>query len=230
MRWRLPHVAAASRRRTPRRRLLFRQVEVLSPFIIADRRTVVKRTPETEIVKYVSGTDTLTATVDFRQLKATLDVTGDYAARLPSYEETAESVNRLEHERTHTGSLLFGKWQKMTFATTGSAKKKGPLMPYKLVDGIRNVFGGMLRSKTENCLEVGLSGLKPSFSKAAVWGDMKAAKLVVKADGVWQDPVEGVRDGNWCFRFAMPSPVQPEAVKLLLNRGTVELYEFELFE
>ena len=211
-------------------RLLFHQLEVLSPFIIADRRTVVKKTPEVEIVKYASGADTLTVSVDFKQLKVTLDVTGDYAARLPSYEETAARVDRLEHERTHTGSLLFGKWQKTTFKKTGSAKKKGPLMPYKLVDGIRNVLGCVLRSSAENCLEVGLSELKPTFSKAAVWGDMKTAKLVVKTDGVWQNPVEGVRDGNWCFRFTLPSPVQPEAVKLLFNRGTVELYEFELFE
>ena len=101
---------------------------------------------------------------------------------------------------------------------------------YKLVDGVRNVHGGVLRNKAENVLEVGLSELKPMFSKAAIWGNMKKAKLVVKTGGVWQDPIEGVRDGDWCFRFTLPSPVQPEAVKLLFNRGTVELYEFELFE
>ena len=101
---------------------------------------------------------------------------------------------------------------------------------YKLVDGIRNVHGGVLRSKEENVLEVGLSELKPTFSKAAIWGNMKKAKLFVKTDGAWQDPIEGVKDGDWCFRFTLPSPVQPEAVKLLFNRGTVELYEFELFE
>ena len=60
--------------------------------------------------------------------------------------------------------------------------------------------------------------------------DMKTAKLIIKANGAWQEPIEGVRDGDWCFRFTLPSPVQPEAVKLLFNRGTVELYEFELFE
>ena len=44
--------------------------------------------PEVEIVKYASGADTLTVSVDFKQLKVALDVTGDYAAKLPSYEET----------------------------------------------------------------------------------------------------------------------------------------------
>ena len=210
-------------------RLLFRQVEVLSPFIIADNRTVVKKTPDVEIVKYALGADTLTVTVDFKELKVTLDVTGDYAAKLPSYEETAARVERLEHERTHTGNLLFGKWQKMTFKAT-AGQKKGLGNAYKLVDGIRNVHGGVLRNKEENAFEVGLSELKPTFSKAAIWGNMKKAKLLVKTDGVWQEPIEGVRDGDWCFRFALPSPVQPEAVKLLFNRGTVELYEFELFE
>ena len=211
-------------------RLLFHQVEVLSPFIIADNRTVVKKTPDVEIVKYALGADTLTVTVDFKNLKVTLDVTGDYAAKLPSYEETAALVDRLEHERTHTGNLLFGKWQKMTFEARGTEQKKGLANAYKLVDGIRNVHGGVMRSKSESCLEIGLSEVKPVFSKAAIWGNMKKATLVVKADGAWQDPVEGVRDGDWCFRFALPSPVQPEAVKLLFNRGTVELYEFELFE
>ena len=211
-------------------RLLFRQIEVLSPFIIADRRTVLKKTPDVEIVKYALDADTLTVTVDFRALKVTLDVTGDYAAKLPSYEETAALVDRLEHERTHTGNLLFGKWQKMTFVAKGTEQKKGLTNAYKLVDGIRNVHGGVIRSKAESSLEIGLSELKPTFSKAAIWGKMKTAKLLIKADGVWQDPVEGVRDGDWCFRFALPLPVQPEAVKILFNRGTVELYEFELFE
>ena len=211
-------------------RLLFHQVEVLSPFIVADRRTVIKKTPEVEIVKYVSGADTLMVTVDFRELKVTLDVTGDYAAKLPSYEETAARVERLEHERTHTGNLLFGKWQKMTFNAVGTEPKKGLGNVYKLVDGIRNVHGGVLRSRAENGLEIGLSELKPTFSKAAIWGNMKTAKLIIKANGAWQEPIEGVRDGDWCFRFTLPSPVQPEAVKLLFNRGTVELYEFELFE
>ena len=211
-------------------RLLFHQVEVLSPFIIADNRTVVKKTPDVEIVKYSLGADTLTVKVDFKNLKVTLDVTGEYAAKLPSYEETAALVDRLEYERTHTGSLLFGKWQKMTLGGTAKTMSPTSIRLYKLVDGIRNVHGGVLRSKGENVLEVGLSELKPMFSKAAIWGNMKKAKLVVKTGGVWQDPIEGVRDGDWCFRFTLPSPVQPEAVKLLFNRGTVELYEFELFE
>lgn len=211
-------------------RLLFRQVEVLSPFIIADRRTVVKKTPDVEIVRYAAGTDTLTVTVDFKNLKVTLDATGDYAARLPSYEETAALVDRLENERTHTGNLLFGKWQKMTFGGTAKIMVPGSARMYKLVDGVRNVHGGVLRNKAENVLEVGLSELKPVFSKSAIWGNMKTAKLVVKTGGAWQEPVEGVRDGDWCFRFALPSSVEPEAVKLLFNRGTVELYEFELFD
>jgi len=211
-------------------RLLFHQVEVLSPFIIADNRTVVKKTPDVEIVKYSLGADTLTVKVDFKNLKVTLDVTGEYAAKLPSYEETAALVDRLEHERTHTGNVLFGKWQKMTFDGTVKTKTPGSAKLYKLVDGIRNVHGAALRSKDENVLEVGLSELKPTFSKAAIWGNMKKARLSVKTDGAWQDSVEGVRDGDWCFRFALPSPVQPDAVKLVFNAGAVELYEFELFE
>jgi len=211
-------------------RLLFRQVEVLSPFIIADNRTVVKKTPDVEIVKYALGADTLTVTVDFKNLKVALDVTGDYAAKLPSYEETAALVDRLEHERTHTGNLLFGKWQKMTIGGTAKTMSPTSIRLYKLVDGIRNVHGGVLRSNEENVLEVGLSELKPKFSKVAIWGNMKKAKLFVKTDGAWQDPIEGVKDGDWCFRFTLPSSVQPEAVKLLFNRGAVELYEFELFE
>ena len=213
-------------------RFVFEQIEVLSPFILADRRTVVRKTPEVEIVKYACGEDTLTVTVDFKQLKVTLDVTGDYAAKLPSYEKAAALVDRLEHARTHNGNLLFGKWQKLPLDASFKTTKKGkrPTDCYKLTDGVRNVYAGQLLATKENWLAADLSAIDRPFTKVVLWGDMKKAKMQVKVDGAWQEPLEGVRDGDWCFRFTLPASPRPEAIKFLLNRGRVEVYELEVFE
>ena len=212
-------------------RFVFHQLEVLAPFILADRRAVVKKTPEVEIVKYACGSDTLTVTVDFKALKVTLDVTGDYAAKLPSYEQTAALVDRLEHEQTHNGNLLFGKWQQLPLDASFKVKKgKRPTDCYKLTDGIRNVHADVLLDRKENWLAADLSAIDRPFTKVALWGNMKKAKLSVKVDGVWQEPIAGVRDGDWCFRFSLPAAPRPEAIKLLLNRGQVQVYELEVFE
>ena len=212
-------------------RFVFHQLEVLAPFILADQRTVVKKTPEIEIVKYACGADTLTVAVDFKALKVTLDVTGDYAAKLPSYEQTAALVDRLEHERTHNGNLLFGKWQQLPLDASFKVKKgKRPTDCYKLTDGIRNVHAGVLLDRKENWLAADLAAIDRPFTKVALWGNMKKAKLAVKVNGAWQDPIAGVRDGDWCFRFTLPAAPRPEAIKLLLNRGQVQVYELEIFE
>ena len=212
-------------------RFVFHQLEVLAPFILADRRTVVRKTPEVEIVKYACGEDALTVTVDFKQLKVTLDVTGDYAAKLPSYEQTAALVDRLEHERTHNGNLLFGKWQQLPLDASFKVKRgKRPTDCYKLTDGVRNVHAGVLLDRKENWLAADLSAIDRPLTKVALWGNMKKAKLSAKVDGVWQEPIAGVRDGDWCFRFSLPAAPRPEAIKLLLNRGQVQVYELEVFE
>lgn len=212
-------------------RFVFRQIEVLSPFIIADRRTVVSRKPEAEIVKYECGGDTLTVKVDYKALKVDLDVTGAYAAKLPSYEEARALVDRLEYERTHTGSKLLGKWQQLGLDGSGQpirGKKKLPSR-YKLTDGVRNVYAGKLKATKANWLEVDLGEAKTTVVRAAVWGDMKMAKFSVKKGGEWQQPVEGTRNGKWEWSFSLPEPVEAEAIRFEFNRGAVELYEVEVF-
>ena len=214
-------------------RFVFKQLEVLEPFILADRRTVLRRSSESEVVKYEYGKDALTVAVDFKALKVTIDVTGDYAVKLPSYKETQSLVDRLEYQRTHGGSLLVGRWRGLKIDGSGrtfSGKKKKLPSRVKMTDGVRNVYAGRLLDRKENWLEFDLSDVGVAFSRVAVWGEMKMAKIMLKQNGSWCEPVDGVRDGQWAFRFDFPQTVRPEAVKLIFNAGRVDIYEFEVFE
>ena len=211
-------------------RLLFHQLEVLAPFLLANQRTVLKRTSEKEIVRYTLGADTLTVTVDFKALQVTLDVTGDYAAKLPSCTETAALVERLGKERTQRGNLLYGKWRQLDFDGSLVGKKKGKPSRklYKLVDGTLNVIGALLRYGQPNWLEIGFNECQFDFSQVTIWGNMKSARLLLKVAGEWQPPIPGVRESDWNFRFALPNSVRAEAIKFEFNGGEVQVYEVEV--
>lgn len=44
------------------------------------------------------------------------------------------------------------------------------------------------------------------------------------------DVADGTSDGKWCSRFKLPGPVSPDAIRVTLPAGTVELYEIEVFK
>ena len=207
-------------------RFTFAQVTVLEPFLLEGRRIPLEKDADHEKVKYELGDETLVVTVDFKALRVTFEAPEAYASRLPSYAATKALVNAEEEARTHTGNLLFGHWQEVK--AFGSAKK---ISRYKLFDGARWNYATVVKAKKQNVIGVEFGTFKPTFSSAAVWGDrLQGAKLQVREGEGWKDVAEGTLDGKWCSRFKLPGPVSPDAIRVTLPAGTVELCELEIFK
>lgn len=207
-------------------RFTFAQVAALEPFLLEGRRIPLEKDAEHEKVKYELGGETLVVNVDFKALRVTFEASEAYASRLPSYAATKALVNAEEEARTHTGNLLFGHWQEMK--AFGSAKKIGR---YKLFDGVRWNYATVVKAKKQNVIGVEFGTFRPTFSSVAVWGDrLQGAKLQVREGEGWKGVAEGVSDGKWCSRFKLHRPVSPDAIRVTLPAGKVELYEIEVFK
>ena len=151
-------------------------------------------------------------------------------AGIPTYQETAALIDKLEYERTHTGSLLLDRWKEIGF--TSSARRYGT--KFKLFDGIWDdyactIVGG--EDEPNNYAEVDLTKVKPTFKKVKVGGwhleDMQV-KVRIGDELITPEVVEEQVE-EFSKTVLLKEAVTPDALRLEFMGKEVELYEIAVF-
>jgi len=150
-------------------------------------------------------------------------------AGLPTYQETAALVDKLEYERTHRGSLLFDRHQEITVTTSSLATALSG--PYKLFDGIRDNYAWEATGKKDKFYEMDLTKLRPTVKKVAVYGyPVEDVQLKVRSSGELFDPeIAEVLTEEFSKTFILKEAITPEALRLESKAERIELYEIEAF-
>jgi len=146
---------------------------------------------------------------------------------LPTYAQTAALIDKLEYQRTHTGSLLFNRFLDINITTSGA----WGLCRWKLFDGVPDNLACIIRENPDNFIELDLSKVRPAFAKVVVKGYcLETARLKVKLDDVWIAPaIAEESTEEFAKTFILQDAVSPNALRLEFMGRQVELYEIALF-
>jgi len=149
-------------------------------------------------------------------------------AGLPTYGETVALIDKLEYERTHTGSLLFDRDDDIDMqasATKGWGKAK-------LFDGVRDNISYTLVRRDEQFLELDLTKVKPTFTKVVLYGynvDDGVLKLRIGGELQTAEVTESHTE-EFCKTFLLKNAVTPDGLRFEFSgREEVEFYEIEVF-
>lgn len=143
---------------------------------------------------------------------------------LPTYQQTAALIDRLEAERLSNKSLLFGREADLEGTFSGGKTI------YKLFDGVRDNLACELKGK-DLFLEVDLTKVKPTFSKVVLSGwHLEDAELKLRVNGelVTVVPAE-LHNEEFSATYILSEPVCPDALRFEFPQEYVELYELEVF-
>ena len=148
-------------------------------------------------------------------------------ADLPTYAETAALVEKLEYERTHTGSLLYDRADDIKLTTSGFYK----MTYYKLFDGMQDNLAGWVDNVPDNFIELDLTVVKPAFRKVVLRGyQIEDALVKIRVNGELVDPaVTETSLEEYAKTFMLADTVEPEALRFEFNGARPELYEIEVF-
>ena len=145
-------------------------------------------------------------------------------AGLPAYQEVSALIDKLEYQRTHTGSVFFDRHTEMTInGTSGNGR-------YKLFDGISDNYAWECNGEGKY-LEMDITKFRPTFSKVVVHGfQIDDMELKLRSNGELAVPaIKEVKTGEYCKTFVLAEPVSPDCLRLEFGAHRVELYEIEAF-
>ena len=166
-------------------------------------------------------------TFELKPLEVLIGTTEVKDAGLPTYEETAALIDKLEYERTHRGSLLFDRHHDIPVTT--SARSGGTR--YKMFDGILDNHGWEDVGDKDKFYEIDLTKVQPTFQKVIVYGyNVDTMELKVRNGGELSvPPIAEVRKEEFSTTFLLNKAICPEGLRLEFNAHKVELYEIEVF-
>ncbi len=174
------------------------------------------------------GSRTFTGkTFEMKPLETIIGTNVVKGADLPTYAETAALIDKLEYERTHTGSLLFDRFMDITVTTSGA---RG-MVKAKLFDGVRDNLSCYIHKKENNFVEVNLTKVKPSFRKVVIHG-YGLADTIVKAkvgEELSEPAVTETQCEEFSKTFILADTICPDFLRLEFGGKQVELYEIEVF-
>ncbi len=147
---------------------------------------------------------------------------------LPTYEEVTALIEKEEYRRTHTGSLLFDRFEDMKFRMPRNHRFQDNI---KLVDGMLDNLGIELCDQEQNFFEIDLTKVNPTFTKVVVCG-YQVDDLTVKVrigDTETVPAVAEVITEEYATTVILQEPVSPEHLRLEFGKDLVELYEIQVF-
>lgn len=146
-------------------------------------------------------------------------------AGYPSYQETAELIEKLEAERMRNKSLLFERDKDIK--ATASA---GIGWMRKLFDGVNDNYAWN-QIKGEKFYEIDISKVKPTFNKVVISGsNIDDMAIKVRNNGELSTPaIAEVKTEEFSTTFMLAEPITPDALRLEMYKDRVELYEIEVF-
>jgi len=192
--------------------------------------------PQTVTLEGLSGTwyefrGSRVITGNTFQLKPLETVIGTGAVKgadLPTYAETVALIDKLEYERTHTGSLLMGRGEEITIS--GSPMRGWKRV--KLFDGMRDNLAYNLHAAEEQYMDVNVSKIRPAFTKVVIHGyQVEDAVIKIKLGDAWVTP-ETARSYTEEFSktIILKQKVTADVLRLEFYRNLpIELYELEVF-
>lgn len=146
---------------------------------------------------------------------------------LPTYDEVMALIEKEEYRRTHTGSLLFDRFDDMKFKMSRNRFPDN----IKLFDGMLDNLGIELCDKEQNFFEIDLTKVKPTFTKVVVCG-YQVDELTVKVRTGETETTPAVAEvitEEYATTVILQEPVSPEHLRLEFGRELVELYEIQAF-
>ncbi len=148
------------------------------------------------------------------------------------YEDLMAKIEKLEYERTHTGSLLFGHEGDMEI--TLSKKTCCFSRTYSLFDGVRDNMGVRLYGEGEKFIELDLTKFRPSFRKIVMHGnEVSGMKVKVRNGGELSVPAISKQGkiSKFCYTVELEEAISPECLRLEydFDKTRVELFEIEVF-
>lgn len=163
---------------------------------------------------------------DLKPFEVVIGTTAVLDAGIPTYQQTEEKINKLEYERTHRGSLLFGCEEKVKVTTSAPVH----VYNYKMFDGMRD-NDGVIFVRGEKYYEVEMTDVKPTFSKVVIYGNnVDDTKLFVRNGGELSEPaIAEIKREQYSTTFCLKEAICPEALRLEFYNDPVELYELEVF-
>ncbi|MBQ8360056.1 MAG: hypothetical protein IJX37_09190 [Oscillospiraceae bacterium] len=146
-------------------------------------------------------------------------------ADIPTYDETAALIDKLEYRRTHSGSLLFERYSDIAVTASSPAGKR------KMFDGIRDNLGWTQSSGDGKFYEINLTRANITFSKVVVYGfQIDDMTIKVREGETLSTPaIAEVKTEEYATTFILSEPISPDALRLEFGQRRVELYEIEVF-
>ena len=144
---------------------------------------------------------------------------------MPTYQETAALVDKLEYERTHRENLLFNRYQEIDVVASRGTNK------YKLFDGILDNHGWEHIGEGEKFYELDLTKIKPTFTRVSVYGcNVGNAELKFRNNGeLSAAAVKEVQTEAYAKTFLLEAPISPDGLRFEFDAHKIELYEIEVF-
>ena len=196
-----------------------------------------KQEPQTVTLEGISGTwhyfrhgGTLTGnTFTLKPLEVMIGTSEVKDAGLPTYEETAALIDKLEAERKAGCSKL------VAYRHDIPCNKKGVSMfaRHKLLDGVRNNLGMRVDKQGERFCELDLTKVNVSFSKVVISGwNMKAnVALKVKNGEEWTSPkFTEIKATETDITYILKETISPDVIRMeFFGDESMDISEFEVF-
>jgi hypothetical protein len=148
-------------------------------------------------------------------------------ADMPTYQETARLINKLEEERKSSKSLLFERQKDIK-----AMSSDGLGWVRKLFDGVKDNFAWQQIKGEDKFYEIDISKVKPTFNKVVISGkNIDNMEIRVRVDGELSTPaIADVQTEEFSTTFMLKESVTPDALRLEFHKNKVELYEIEVFQ
>lgn len=148
-------------------------------------------------------------------------------AGMPTYQETVALIEKLEYERTHGGSLLFGREKDITVTSSGKL-----FYVIKMFDGVRDNWAWEQAKGDNKFYEIDITKVKPVFNKVVISGyNIDNMEIKVRNNGELTVPVIAeVQTEEFSKTYILNEAISPDALRLEFHRDNVELYEIEVFK
>lgn len=190
---------------------------------------------QTVTVKELAGTwhhfrhnGTLTGPVfQLKPLEVLIATSEIKDAGMPTYQQTAELIDKLETERRSSKSLLFERQKDIK-----AASSDGLGWVRKLFDGVKDNFAWQQNKGEDKFYEIDISKIKPVFHKVVIGGkNIDNMEIRVRVGGELITPaIADVQIEEFSKTFILKETISPDALRLEFHKDKVELYEIEVFD
>ena len=191
--------------------------------------------PQTVTVDAISGTwhnfrhdGTLAGpTFNLKPIEVVIGTNAVMDEGMPTYQEMATLIDKLEAERAANKSLLFERDKDIKATSSGTIGWKR-----KLFDGVSDNYAWDQRRGDDKFYEIDITKVKPAFNKVVISGkNIDNMEIRVRVNGELSTPeIAEEQVGEYSKTFLLKEAITPDALRLEFHKDLIELYEIEVFK